>query len=173
MRAWPTPTAAGALDWLCAAGRDAWLALSPHAGGTSVTIDVDGRVQSFEVQVENGIAYAPVSVASPIFLHIASGAGFRLLGPDGAAVARFTMEGAPSAIGQAEGRCRFEALTAADLRAPCGRQHLFGMAGDLHLAPDVTHHIVPAPHPLPSMRKVDRSMPMYFLPYMLFSTQTP
>ncbi len=28
---------------------------------------------------------------------------------------------------------------------------------------------------LPSrpMRKVDRSMPMYFLPYMLFSTQTP
>ena len=27
--------------------------------------------------------------------------------------------------------------------------------------------------PLPSMRKVERSMPIYFLPYMLFSTHTP
>ncbi len=27
--------------------------------------------------------------------------------------------------------------------------------------------------PLSSMRKVERSMPMYFLPYMLFSTHTP
>jgi hydrogenase-4 component B len=27
--------------------------------------------------------------------------------------------------------------------------------------------------PLPSMRKVERSMPIYFLPYMLFSTQVP
>jgi hypothetical protein len=27
--------------------------------------------------------------------------------------------------------------------------------------------------PFSSMRKVERSMPMYFLPYMLFSTQVP
>lgn len=101
------PESGGRVDWLCAKGRQSLIALAPHDGRETVTIDVDGRVQSFEVRTEGGTAYAPIGVASPIFLHIASGQAFSLLDAEGAAVARFTMQGAPVAIGQAEGRCPF------------------------------------------------------------------
>jgi hypothetical protein len=94
------------LDWLCAKGRQSYLAVTPFAGAGPLVLDVDGRVQSFEVLVQNGTAYAPVSVTAPIFAHVASGAGFAVLDTAGRPVARFSMEGAPGAIGQAEGRCR-------------------------------------------------------------------
>ena len=94
------------LDWLCAKGRQSYLAVTPFAGGGPLVIDVDGRVQSFDVQVENGTAYAPISITAPIFAHIVSGAAFAVLDEAGAPVARFSMDGAPVAIGQAEGRCR-------------------------------------------------------------------
>jgi hypothetical protein len=94
------------LDWLCAKGRQSYLAVTPYDVDGPLVIDVDGRVQSFDVQIENGTAYAPISITAPIFAHIASGTGFSVLDADGAPVARFSMEGAPVAIGQAEGRCR-------------------------------------------------------------------
>lgn len=94
------------VDWLCAKGRQSYLAMTPFAGPGPLVVDVGGRVQRFDVQVENGTAYVPVSFAAPIFLHIASGTGFSVLDAAGAPVARFSMEGAPGAIGQAEGRCR-------------------------------------------------------------------
>lgn len=101
------PDSGARIDWLCAKGRTSLLALTPHDGAGTITIDVDGRVQSFEVQAENGTAYVPVAVGSPVFLHIASGQAFSVLDAGGAPVARFPMLGAPSAIGQAEGRCQF------------------------------------------------------------------
>jgi hypothetical protein len=101
------PASGARLDWLCAKGRQSVLALTPHDGAATIAIDVDGRVQTFDVETENGTAYTPVAIASPVFLHIASGRAFSVLGADGAPVARFSMQGAPSAIGQAEGRCQF------------------------------------------------------------------
>jgi hypothetical protein len=94
------------VDWLCAKGRRSLLALSPYEGGTRIAIDVGGRVQEFDVEVQNGAAYAPIEIASPLFLHVGSGPAFTVSEPGGAPLGTFTMEGAPSAIGQAEGRCR-------------------------------------------------------------------
>jgi hypothetical protein len=101
------PESKARVDWLCAKGRQSVLALSPYDGGETVDIAVDGRIQTFEVETEGGTAYLPVAIASPVFLHIASGRAFRVLDGAGAPVARFSMQGAPSAIGQAEGRCQF------------------------------------------------------------------
>jgi hypothetical protein len=101
------PESGARLDWLCAKGRQSVLALTPHDGAATIDIAVDGRVQTFDVQTENGVAYTPVAIASPVFLHIASGQAFSVLDGTGAPVARFSMQGAPSAIGQAEGRCQF------------------------------------------------------------------
>jgi hypothetical protein len=94
------------LDWRCAKGRGSVLALTPFSGGETVTVSVAGRTQDFEVRVENGTAYAPVSFSAPIFLHIASGQEVAFLAADGTVIGSFAMEGAPLAIGQAEGRCR-------------------------------------------------------------------
>jgi hypothetical protein len=100
------------VDWLCAKGRRSLFALSPYAGGPRIAIDVDGRVQEFDVEVLDGAAYAPVEIAAPLFLHIVSGPAFTVSEPGGAPLGTFPMEGAPRAIGQAEGRCQFEALRA-------------------------------------------------------------
>ena len=94
------------LDWLCAKGQQSYLAVTPFVGAGPLVIDVDGRVQSFDVLIENGTAYAPISITAPLFAHIASGAAIAVLDAGGTPVARFQMEGAPRAIGQAEGRCR-------------------------------------------------------------------
>ncbi len=102
-----TDTATGArLDWLCGKGRPSLLAISPYAGSGRVAVDVDGRVQEFEVVTENGVAYAPIGLTDPLFLHIASGRMLTLSDNAGAEIGRFSMDGAPLAIGQAEGRCR-------------------------------------------------------------------
>jgi hypothetical protein len=102
-----TDTATGArLDWLCGKGRPSLLAISPYAGTGRIAIDVDGRVQEFDVVTENGVAYAPISITDPLFLHIASGRMLTLSDDAGAEIGRFSMDGAPLAIGQAEGRCR-------------------------------------------------------------------
>jgi hypothetical protein len=101
------PESGARIDWLCAKGRQSVLALTPHDGGETIDIAVDGRVQTFEVETEDGTAFVPVAIASPVFLHIASGQAFSVLDATGAPVARFSMQGAPSAIGQAEGRCQF------------------------------------------------------------------
>jgi hypothetical protein len=100
------PSSGARVDWLCAKGRQSYLAVTPFAGTGPLVVDVDGRVQGFDVQVENGTGYVPISFTAPIFAHIASGAGFSVLDAAGTPVARFSMEGAPVAIGQAEGRCR-------------------------------------------------------------------
>lgn len=94
------------LDWLCGKGRPSVLALSPYAGGAVVTVTVGGRSQTFDVQVENGTAYMPISLTSPLFLHLASGPEVIFADVAGASLGRFPMAGAPLAIGQAEGRCR-------------------------------------------------------------------
>lgn len=100
-------TATGArLDWLCGKGRPSLLALSPYAGNGRIVIDVDGRVQDFAVVTENGVAYAPISLSDPLFLHIGSGRMLTISDDAGGLVGRFSMDGAPLAIGQAEGRCR-------------------------------------------------------------------
>jgi hypothetical protein len=100
-------TATGArLDWLCGKGRPSFLALSPYAGNGRIAIDVDGRVQEFDVVTENGVAYAPISLSDPLFLHIGSGRMLTILDDTGVRIGRFSMDGAPLAIGQAEGRCR-------------------------------------------------------------------
>jgi hypothetical protein len=94
------------LDWICAKGRGSFLALSPYAGGPRIAIDVGGRVQEFDVEVANGAAYAPVDLTSGIFLHIVSGPSVTVSEPGGDSLGIFSMDGAPLAIGQAEGRCR-------------------------------------------------------------------
>lgn len=94
------------LDWLCGKGRPSFLALSPYAGNGRIVIDVDGRVQEFEVQTENGVAYAPISLSDPLFLHIGSGRMLTISDDAGGLIGRFSMDGGPLAIGQAEGRCR-------------------------------------------------------------------
>ncbi|MGI1663300.1 hypothetical protein ACRDNQ_13750 [Palleronia sp. KMU-117] len=94
------------LDWLCGKGRPSLLALSPYAGNGRIAIDVDGRVQDFAVTTENGVAYAPISIGDPLFLHIASGRMLTISDDAGGPIGRFSMDGAPLAIGQAEGRCR-------------------------------------------------------------------
>jgi hypothetical protein len=100
-------TATGArLDWLCGKGRPSLLALSPYAGTGRIAIDVDGRVQEFEVVTEDGVAYAPISLTDPLFLHIGSGRMLTISDDAGVQIGRFSMDGAPLAIGQAEGRCR-------------------------------------------------------------------
>jgi hypothetical protein len=102
-----TDTATGArLDWLCGKGRPSLLAISPYAGTDRVVIDVDGRAQEFGVVTENGIAYAPIGFAEPLFLHMGSGRVVIVSDDAGAEIGRFSMDGAPLAIGQAEGRCR-------------------------------------------------------------------
>jgi hypothetical protein len=101
------------VDWLCAKGRGSLFALSPYAGGTRIAVDVSGRVQEFDVEVSGGAAYAPIEIAAPLFLHIVSGPAFTVAEPGGPPLGTFPMDGAPRAIGQAEGRCRFE-----DVRAP-------------------------------------------------------
>jgi hypothetical protein len=101
------PDSGARIDWICAKGRESLFALTPAPEGGTITIDVDGRSQEFAVTAEAGTAYAPVAIGSPLFLHIASGKGFRVLDASGAQVARFSMRDAPSAIGQAEGRCQF------------------------------------------------------------------
>ena len=101
------PESGARIDWICAKGRESRFALTPAPEGGTITIDVDGRTQDFAVTAEGGTAYAPVAIGSPLFLHIASGQGFRVLDAAGAPVARFSMRDAPSAIGQAEGRCQF------------------------------------------------------------------
>jgi hypothetical protein len=100
-------SAGSRVDWLCAKGRQSLLAIAPFGGGSSIVIDVDGRTQSFEVVTEGGVAYAAVSISAPVFLHIASGQAFSVSDAGGTPIGRFTMEGAPVAIGQAEGRCQF------------------------------------------------------------------
>jgi hypothetical protein len=95
------------IDWICAKGRDSLFALTPAPEGDTITIDVNGRTQEFAVTAEDGTAYAPVAIGSALFLHIASGKGFRVLDAAGHPVARFSMRDAPLAIGQAEGRCQF------------------------------------------------------------------
>jgi hypothetical protein len=101
------PESGARIDWICAKGRESRLALTPAPEGDTITIDVDGRTQEFAVTAEDGTAYAPVAIGSPLFLHIASGQGFRILDAAGAPVARFSMRDAPLAIGEAEGRCQF------------------------------------------------------------------
>jgi hypothetical protein len=101
------PATGARVDWICAKGRQSVLAFTPHDGAETIAISVDGRVQTFEAETEDGTAYLPVAIASPVFLHIASGQAFSVLDAASAPVARFSMQGAPSAIGQAEGRCQF------------------------------------------------------------------
>jgi hypothetical protein len=101
------PESGARIDWICAKGRESRFALTPAPEGGAITIDVDGRTQDFAVSIEEGTAYAAVAIGSPLFLHIASGKGFSVLDAAGARVARFSMRDAPSAIGQAEGRCQF------------------------------------------------------------------
>lgn len=94
------------VDWLCAKGRPSVLALSPYAGGARVTVTVEGRVRAVDLVVEGGAGYAPIGLSDPLFLHLASGPGFEVADGSGQVIGRFTMAGAPLAIGQAEGRCR-------------------------------------------------------------------
>jgi hypothetical protein len=94
------------IDWLCAKGRRSLLALSPYEGGPRLAFDVGGRVQEFDVEVTGGAAYAPIEIAAPLFLHILSGPAVTISEPGGPPLGTFALEGAPSAIGQAEGRCR-------------------------------------------------------------------
>lgn len=101
------PETGARVDWICGKGRESVFALTPAPDGGTITIDVDGRTQDFAVTAENGTAYAPIAIGSPIFLHIASGQGFRVLDAAGAPVGTFSMRDAPLAIGQAEGRCQF------------------------------------------------------------------
>jgi hypothetical protein len=101
------PESGARIDWICAKGHESRFALTPAPQGGTITIDVDGRTQDFDVTAEGGTAYASVAIGSPLFLHIASGKGFSVLDAAGAQVARFSMRDAPSAIGQAEGRCQF------------------------------------------------------------------
>jgi hypothetical protein len=101
------PDSGARVDWLCGKGQESRLALTPAPEGERITIDVDGRSQDFAVTIEDGSAYAPVSIGSALFLHIVSGQGFRVLDASGVPVAAFSMRDAPLAIGQAEGRCQF------------------------------------------------------------------
>jgi len=99
-------TTGARLDWLCAKGRQSFLALSPYAGDGQLVIDVDGRPQDFDISVENGVAYAPISFTEPIFLHLVSGRVVTIADGSGTPLGRFTMDDAPGAIGRAEGTCR-------------------------------------------------------------------
>jgi hypothetical protein len=101
------PDSGARIDWICAKGKESLFALTPAPEGDTITIDVDGRMQDFAVTAENGTAFAPVAIGSALFLHVASGKGFRVLDAAGTPVARFSMRDAPLAIGQAEGRCQF------------------------------------------------------------------
>lgn len=94
------------LDWLCAKGRASVLALSPYAGDGRVTVTVDGRALDVDLTREGGAGYAPIGLSYPLFLHLASGAGVEVADGSGQVIGRFSMAGAPLAIGQAEGRCR-------------------------------------------------------------------
>lgn len=94
------------VDWLCGKGRPSVLALSPYAGGARVTVTVDGRVREVDLVIEGEAGYAPIGLSDPLFLHLASGPEFEVADGAGRVIGRFTMAGAPLAIGQAEGRCR-------------------------------------------------------------------
>ncbi|NBE08629.1 hypothetical protein [Paragemmobacter ruber] len=100
------PVSGRRIDWLCAKGRPSVLALSPYEGEGRVIFTVDTRPREVQLTVEGAAAFAPIGFADPLFLHIASGPEFTVADPAGQVLGRFSMDGAPLAIGQAEGRCR-------------------------------------------------------------------
>lgn len=100
------PVTGRRMDWLCAKGRPSVLALSPYAGEGRVIFTVDTRAREVLLRVEGAAAFAPIGFADPLFMHIASGPEFTVTDPSGQVLGRFSMDGAPLAIGQAEGRCR-------------------------------------------------------------------
>lgn len=94
------------IDWLCRKGEDAILALSPYRGDGGFSVSGGMRIVSYDVTVENGVAFTVIDIGSPLFLHIVSDSAFEVADGTGLMLGRFTMEGAPAAIGQAVGRCR-------------------------------------------------------------------
>lgn len=94
------------IDWICAHGRPSVLALSPYDGDGGFVVSGGMRSESYEVVVENGAAYAPISLTTPLFQHIMSDSIVEVADRSGRVLGRFSMQGAPSAIGQAEGRCQ-------------------------------------------------------------------
>lgn len=94
------------LNWLCGHGMQSLLALAPYAGDGKVIATVQGRAKEVALQVENGVGYAPIGFAAPLFIHIAAGPEVEFTDSAGKLLGRFTMLDAPTAIGQAEGRCQ-------------------------------------------------------------------
>ncbi|MBL4927603.1 hypothetical protein [Fuscibacter oryzae] len=94
------------LNWLCGHGVQSLLALAPYTGDGKVVATVQGRAKEVQLQVENGVGYAPVGFAAPLFIHIAAGPEVEFTDSAGKLLGRFTMLNAPTAIGQAEGRCQ-------------------------------------------------------------------
>lgn len=94
------------LSWLCGHGVQSLLALAPYAGDGKVIATVQGRAKEVQLQVENGVGYTPIGFAAPLFIHIAAGPEVEFSDSAGKLLGRFTMLDAPTAIGQAEGRCQ-------------------------------------------------------------------
>jgi hypothetical protein len=94
------------LNWLCGHGVQSLLALAPYAGDGRVVATVQGRAKEVALTVENGVGYAPIGFGEPLFLHIASGPEVAFSDSAGKPLGRFSMTNAPTAIGQAEGRCQ-------------------------------------------------------------------
>lgn len=94
------------LNWLCGHGVQSLLALAPYSGDGKVVATVQGRAKEVTLQVENGVGYAPIGFGEPLFLHIASGPEVAFSDSTGKELGRFSMTNAPTAIGQAEGRCQ-------------------------------------------------------------------
>ncbi len=94
------------LNWLCGHGAQSLLALSPYQGDGKVVFTVQGRPREVQLQVENGVGYTPIGFAAPLFIHIAAGPEVDVTDSAGVLLGRFTLLDAPTAIGQAEGRCQ-------------------------------------------------------------------
>lgn len=94
------------LTWLCGHGLQSLLALTPYAGDGNVVAMVQGRSKAVKLQVENGAGYAPIGFADPLFIHIAAAPEVEFVDSAGTVLGHFFMANAPTAIGQAEGRCQ-------------------------------------------------------------------